>query len=148
MDSKEHSFSRNIARYIGRLEKLRRQFLNNRLKAYKLKGSMFLMLLFLDKNPGSSQDSLVDFIGIDKSGIARKCSKMDDLGYITREQDENNRRQYNLFLTDAGRRLLPAIRELLSEWSDGITAGMDIREKKELIRLLEMMVNNTVGKFQ
>ena len=148
MDSKEHTFSRNIARYIGRLEKLRRQFLNNRLKAYKLKGSMFLMLLFLDKNPGSSQDSLVDFIGIDKSGIARKCRKMDDLGYITREQDENNRRQYNLFLTDAGRELLPVIRELLSEWSDGITDGMDIREKKELIRLLEMMVDNAVRKYQ
>lgn len=148
MDGKEHTFSRNIARYIGRLEKLRRQFLNNRLKAYKLKGSMFLMLLFLDKNPGSSQDSLVDFIGIDKSGIARKCRKMDDLGYITREQDEKNRRQYNLFLTDSGRELLPVIRELLSEWSDGITDGMDIREKKELIRLLEMMVNNAVEKHQ
>jgi DNA-binding MarR family transcriptional regulator len=148
MNGTEHSFSRNIARYIGRLEKFRRQFLNNRLQAYKLKGSMFLMLLYLDKNPGSSQDSLVDFVGIDKSGIARKCRKMDDLGYISREQDEKNRRQYNLYLTDSGRELIPVIRELLSEWSDGITAGMGIREKKELVRLLEIMADNAAGKYR
>jgi len=142
MNDMGHTFSRNIARYIGRLEKRRRQFLDDHLKIYKLKGSMFLILLYLDKNPGSSQDSLVPFIGIDKSGIARKCRQMDDLGYITREQDTANRRQYNLRLTDAGRTLLPAIRALLSEWSDNITAGMGIAEKKELIQLLELMVNN------
>jgi DNA-binding MarR family transcriptional regulator len=148
MNGTEQSFSRNIARYIGRLEKFRRQFLNNRLQAYKLKGSMFLMLLYLDKNPGSSQDSLADFVGIDKSGIARKCRKMDDLGYIVREQDDANRRQYNLHLTDSGRELIPVIRQLLSEWSDGITAGMGIREKKELVRLLEVMADNAAGKYR
>ncbi len=142
MNDTEHTFSRNIARYIGRLEKRRRQFLNERLHAYRLKGSMFLILLFLDKHPGSTQDALVEFIGIDKSGIARKCRQMDDHGYIAREQDQANRRQYNLYLTDTGRELLPVIRALLTEWSDGITAGMSIREKKELIRLLEIMVNN------
>ncbi|HPF87738.1 MAG TPA: MarR family winged helix-turn-helix transcriptional regulator [Candidatus Limiplasma sp.] len=145
MYNKEQSFSRNIARYIGRLEKMRRQFLNSRLHPYKLKGSMFLMLLYLDKYPGSSQDALVEFIGIDKSGIARKCRQMDDFGYITREEDNANRRQYSLFLTDAGRALLPVIRTLLEEWSNRITAGMDIGEKKELIRLLEIMANNAIA---
>ena len=148
MSSSEHSFSRNIARYIGRLEKFRRRFLNNRLQAHKLKGSMFLILLYLNKNPGSSQDSLADFVGIDKSGIARMCRKMDDLGYISREQDDANRRQYNLCLTDSGRELIPVIRDLLTEWSDGMTAGMSIQEKKELIRLLEMMADNAVGRYR
>ncbi len=79
MTMDEQMFSRNIARYIGRLEKLRRKYLNERLSIYNLKGSMVFMLLFPVRHPGPSQDALSEFTGIDKSGIARNCRQLDDL---------------------------------------------------------------------
>lgn len=145
MNTKEQEFSRNIARYIGCLEKRRKQFLNNRLGVYQLKGSMFLMLLYMDKHPDCSQDDLVEFIGIDKSGIARKCRTMEDLEYIRREPLEDNRRQYRLALTERGSGLLPVIRELLLDWSKSITRDMSRAEQEEMIRLLEMMADNAAA---
>jgi len=148
MSTPEQAFSRNITQYIGMLEKRRRQYLSKNLKPYQLKGSMFLMLLYLDRHPDSSQDDLVEFIGIDKSGIARKCRKLEDLGYMLREPMRDNRRQYKLTLTETGRALLPIIRGHLLDWSKLITDGMSKTEQQEMIMHLEKMAENAEKKYR
>lgn len=140
-DSQE--FTRNIVRCISRLERQRRRYLDENLHACKLYGAMFFIVLFLDREPGSSQDDLVEFLGINKSGITRKCRRMEDLGYIRREQSQEDRRQNKLYLTGQGRELLPVIRGSLSNWRGIATKGMDINDQKELLRLLECMLHNT-----
>ncbi len=146
MNGGQHTFSRDIVRHIGRLEKLRRQYMDDRLKQYGLKGAMFMMLLFLDRHPQSSQDDMGVFIGIDKSGIARKCSILEELGYIQRKQSAENKRQYELTLTKRGLGIVPFIREALTDWSSSITNGMEQDEQMQLIGFLEMMVGNATEK--
>ena len=139
--------SKDITRTMARLEKIKRRFMEEKLKKYKIKGSMFHIILFLNRNPGASQEELVEFIGIDKSGIARKCRRLEDLGYIYHEQSEENRRQYQLYLTSSGKDILPIIREGLSVWSDDIMIGIDESEQKKLIKLLETMLDNAMKNY-
>ena len=139
--------SKDITRSMGLLEKLKKQFMEEKLKKYKIKGSMFHIILFLHRNPGVSQEELAEFMGIDKSGIARKCRRLEDLGFIFREQSEENRRQYQLYLTDQGKAVLPIIKESLSVWSDDVMVGISGEERKELIRLLETMLDNAMKKY-
>jgi DNA-binding MarR family transcriptional regulator len=139
--------SKDITRTMERLEKIKRRFMDEKLKDYKIKGSMFLFILFLNRNPGASQEELVEFIGIDKSGIARKCKRLEDLGYIYREQSEENRRQYKLYLTSSGRDVLPIIREGLSVWSDDIMIGINESEQKKIKLFLEIMLDNAIEKY-
>jgi len=146
MSKDRQEYARDIVRCIARLERQRRRYLDEHLSDKKLHGSMFLMMLFLDRSPGSMQEDLCSFLGIDKSGIARKCRRMEDLGYLRREQSQQNRRQNRLYITDSGRELLPRIRELLSEWRDIVTDGMDEREQEQLLRLLELMMENALKK--
>jgi DNA-binding MarR family transcriptional regulator len=144
MKNEKQDFARNIVRYISLLERQRRHYLDEHLQNYKLRGTMFLIILFLDKNPGSSQDNLCEYLLIDKSGVARKCRRLEDLGYIKREQSPDDRRQNSLFLTENGQKLLPVIRELLSNWRDIVTKNMDENDQKELMRLLELMEKNAL----
>jgi len=144
MKNEKQDFARNIVRYISRLERQRRHYLDEHLQQYKLYGSMFLIILFLDRNPGSSQDNLCEYLLIDKSGVARKCSRLEELGYIKREQSPADRRQNSLFLTENGQKLLPVIRELLSNWREIVTKNMDESDQKELMRLLEIMEKNAL----
>jgi len=144
MSNEKQEFARNIVRYIARLERLRRHYLDEHLRTYNLHGSMFMIILYLDRNPGSSQDNLCEYLLIDKSGVARKCRSLEDEKYIRREQSQDDRRQNRLYLTEKGRELLPVIRSLLSEWREIVTKNMDEQEQKELLRLLEIMENNAL----
>ncbi len=145
MSIENQEFARNIVRYISRLERQRKRYLDKNLYDHKLYGSMFMVILFLNRNPGAIQDDLCEFLGIDKSGIARKCRRLEDLGYIRREQSKEDRRQNMLYLTDKGNELLPIIRELLSNWREKVTAGMNESDQKELLRLLELMMGNATN---
>ncbi len=144
MISESQEFARNIIRYISQLERQRRQYLDTNLKQYKLYGSMFMILLYTSRHPGSSQDSLTEFLGIDKSGVARKCRSLEDLGYVIREQSKEDRRQNMIYLTEKGTELLPIIRSNLSKWSASATKNMNEAVQKELIRLLELMMSNVL----
>ncbi|NLG89532.1 MAG: MarR family transcriptional regulator [Clostridiaceae bacterium] len=144
MKNEKQDFARNIVRYISRLERQRRHYLDEHLRSYKLQGSMFLIILFLDRNPGASQDNLCEYLLIDKSGVTRKCSRLESLGYIKREQSPDDKRQNSLFLTEDGKKLLPVIRELLSNWREIVTKDMDENDQKELMRLLELMEKNAL----
>lgn len=140
--NENRDYARDLIRYIGRLEQQRRRYINESLRAYKLHHSMFRVILALDREPGVSQDYISDILWIDKSNVARLCRQLEELRYIRREQSQEDRRQKKLYLTDNGRELLPEIRRLLSKYQEIVTEGMDEREAKEVLRLLEHMMEN------
>lgn len=144
MNKDSQEFTHDIVRCISRLERQRRRYMDEHLRDRKVYGSMFMIVLFLDRNPGSSQDDLCDFLGIDKSGVARKCRELEDFGYIRREQSQKNRRKNKLFLSENGQELLLVIRELLSQWHGILVKGMDEHDQKELLKLLERMMENVI----
>lgn len=144
MSTESIDYTRNILRYITRLEQQRRRYLDEHLREKKLYGLMFMVLLYLEKEPGASQDELTKFLGIDKSGVARICCKLEDLFYIRRERSRDDRRQNKLYLDESGRDLLPIIRNLLQQWSKTVTAGMDEHDQKELLRQLGHMMDNAL----
>ncbi len=135
----EQAFPRIIAQSLGMLEKYRRQYINECMKAYHIKGIMLPLILYVSRFPDSSQDDLVDFLGIDKSGIARKCRKLTDLGYLLREPLPGNRRQYRLTLSGAGMALMPVLIGHLQQWNRIITEGMSVEEQMEIASYLERM---------
>lgn len=135
-------FTKDILRYITRLEQQRRRFLDEHLRDKNLYGSMYLVLLYLEKEPGASQDELVTFLSIDKSGVARICRKLEDLTYIRRERSRDDRRLNQLYLAEPGRDLLPIIRNHMQQWRKIVTAGLDEHDQKELLRQLGHMMGN------
>jgi DNA-binding MarR family transcriptional regulator len=142
MSTESIDFTKDILRYITRLEQQRRRYLDEHLREKKLYGSMYMVLLYLEKEPGASQDELATFLSIDKSGVARICRKLEDLTYIRRERSRNDRRQNKLYLVESGRDLLPIIRSLMHQWRKAVMAGLDERDQKELLRQLGHMMDN------
>ena len=120
--------ARTISRLVLQLYRQRRNYLNAKLADTGLKSPMYMLLTALDHFPGSSQDFMAQHIGMDKSGIARAAYELEKLGYIRREIDGDNRRQYCMYLTEKGKELLPVIRGHLSEWGRMLTrASASIR---------------------
>ena len=76
---------------------------------------------------------------IDKCNVARRTKKLEALGYLYRETNQNDRRQNNLYLTEKGRELVPIIRSYMGQWGRKITAGLTDEERATLIGLLTKM---------
>jgi DNA-binding MarR family transcriptional regulator len=134
--------ARTISRLVLQLYRQRKSYMNTKLADTGLKGPMYMLLTTLDHVPGSSQDFMAQHIGIDKSGIARAARELEKLGYIRREIDDGNRRQYRMYLTEKGSEQLPVIRGYLSEWGRMLTKGLSEDQVLEAISLMEHMRKN------
>ena len=97
---------------------------------------MYMILLHIERHPGTTQDNIANHMFIDKCNVARRTKKLESLGYLYRETDQNDRRQNNLYLTDKGRELVPVIRAYMAQWGRTITAGLTDQERSTLIALL------------
>ena len=140
-------FSRNLGRTISHLNRLRRRFMNDHLRQYELSGSHYMFLVTLYKHPGSSQDYLAERFYMDKGNVARSTKRLEELGYIRRETDPNDKRQNNLYLTDKGEAIVPYIYELLRKWSRIMAADLTLDECFKALELLDRMLENSSKHF-
>ena len=132
-------FSRELGRAITFLSRGRKRFMAERLRELGFSGAMYLILLHLEHHPGATQDSIANHLFIDKCNVARRTKKLEALGYLYRETNQNDRRQNNLYLTEKGRELVPIIRSYMGQWGREITAGLTDEERTTLIGLLTKM---------
>lgn len=133
---------RELNRCLVYLNRRRIQFMSARLGSHGLVGPMYSFLLCLEKNPGISQDFLTSFFSIDKGTVARLCRKLEDLDYIHRSTCPDDKRAYQLTLTDHGREILLAIHDHLNEWSDRILDGLSEDDRQVAFNLLSRMSEN------
>ena len=75
--------------------------INDRMiRRFHLSGAQSRYLNRIYENPGISQEALVQYYQIDKGAIAKSVRRMEELGYVRREQNPDDRRAYCLFPTE------------------------------------------------
>jgi DNA-binding MarR family transcriptional regulator len=142
-DAEQHTeFSHKLSRAISRLNRMRKRFMNEHLKEYGISGSQYMFIIALNKNPGSSQDYLAEHYYKDKGLVARSTKRLEELGYITRETDPNDKRQNNLYLTEKGKELVPHIYSLMNQWAGSAVEGLTADECNNTLKILESMLEN------
>ncbi|HAL74233.1 MAG TPA: hypothetical protein DCM45_03950 [Clostridiales bacterium] len=134
--------ARDLNRYLFFLNRRRTQFMAERLNKYGLMGPMYSFLLCLEKNHGISQDFLVSYFSVDKGTVARLCKRLEELGLILRSICDDDRRLYQLALTEQGREMLKVIHQHLNDWSDRLLAGFDQADRQAAFVLLQRMADN------
>ena len=139
VEERSSHFTRELGRAVTFLSRSRKRFMNERLRDYCFSGAMYMILLHIERHPGTTQDSIANHMFIDKCNVARRTKKLETLGYLYRETNQNDRRENHLYLTDKGRELVPTIREYLGQWGRSITADLTDTECAELLALLTKM---------
>lgn len=84
-------------------------------------------IMFIYDNPCCSQEDLVSMFSQSKGNVAKVLKKLEDLGYVKRETNPENRRKYMLTTTEKGEELVPKYRQLSLDWEKevGITDSDD-----------------------
>ena len=142
MSDKLNSEALKIGGQISILQKFHRRFITAFLSDSGLSGTMHMILTTLTEHPGVSQDYLSARFNMDKGIIARQCKALEEADLIRREVNENDRRQYCLYLTEQGKQQVPVIMEGYQKWSNLICNGFSEEETDLACRLLARMVDN------
>lgn len=75
-------FPRDLSRSFTYLHRQRKKYMDDRLRGYGFVGGMPMILLYINRHPGTTQDAIVSHMYIDKCTVARRTKRLEELGYI------------------------------------------------------------------
>ncbi|WP_155287584.1 MarR family winged helix-turn-helix transcriptional regulator [Lacticaseibacillus zhaodongensis] len=104
----------NVAAHIAS------QVLEHRLKPLGVNRSQFFFILKLHDDPGVTQDQLVREDSLHQSNVNREIARLAELGFVDKQQSDQDRRKYVLRLTPAGEELYPKIKAALDAQEDAL----------------------------
>ncbi|MEG0918739.1 MAG: MarR family transcriptional regulator [Anaerovoracaceae bacterium] len=116
--------------------------LMNNLKKQNIDKVIPPILILVKNNPGTNQEFISKALGMDKSAITKAIHKQVTAGYIRREQNPNDKRAYNLYLTETGQDIIPKLKPMEKAIGSKFTEGFTTEEIKQLNYLLDKVANN------
>lgn len=99
-------------------------------------------LLVVCEHPGISQDKLTGNLLYNKSSVARALISLEENGFLRRETAPGDKRAYQIYPTDKGRRAKTVIRRELDQVTGEFTAGLSPAERDTAAHLLLRMADN------
>lgn len=134
---------KSVGRYISCIYRNFHKYMHEQLKQYDLGSGQFHFLMMLYKKDGVNQETLAETLNIDKATSARAIKKLEEKGYVTRTRDENDRRNYNVFLTEKAQTLKPQIKSILKNWTDFLLTNISKKEQEQLFIILDKISQNS-----
>lgn len=100
---------KDILRNIGVIARALDSISNIEFKELNLSKGQFVYLVRICENPGIIQEKLVDMLKIDRATASRAIKNLEKNELITKQQDNNNKKNKLLFPTKKGLELYPLI---------------------------------------
>ncbi|MER6006742.1 MarR family transcriptional regulator [Nonomuraea angiospora] len=88
-------------------------------------------------SPGRSQQSLAEELGVVPSRVVTLLDGLQDKGLVERRRNPADRRNYALYLTEEGTRMMSAVRDLGATHEDDLLAALDPSERARLATMLQ-----------
>lgn len=102
-------------------------------------------LWVLSSNDGVSQGDLADLLRVSRPTITVMLQKMEAAGMVERRTDEVDQRKVRIYLTDEGRKRASESHDALVNHLAGTLGKLSEDDRRELIRLLALINENTVA---
>ena len=115
------------------------------LDKWQLTGMEADVLLFLANTPGCDTASdMVTLCQLTKSHVSKAVDRLTEMGYITQQRDQQNRRKVHLLLTEEAKPVVKAGQAAQKRFVDVLTRGLSDEDKVAMKRTLEVMIENAV----
>ena len=99
----------------------------------------YAFVLAICFKPGRSQEELARELCLDKSTVARTLASLEKNGYITRSENEGDKRQYIVHPTNKMLEVYPSICQANAMWNEQIEKGISKDELDVFYSVLSRM---------
>lgn len=93
----------------------------------------------LKRDPGMRQSELADLLDVEPITLSRMIDRLAESGMVCRKPDPNDRRAWNLYLTDKAQPLMAQFQREADTVQEIALAGLDEAERAVLGDLVERM---------
>lgn len=131
-----------IGRLIANVNNKKNTYMNMLLKQLDLSHGQAIALMKIHKHQVIQQDVLTKHLLIDKSAVTRILKSLEDKELIVKKMSENNRRVFDIFLTQKGEKLYPEIKKIIDETTRTMLKGIDQKQQEQLFELLSKVKRN------
>lgn len=116
--------------------------IGSRMKKYGITAAEEPFFMAIQHHVGATQEVLTALAGVDKAATARAIGSLEKKGYLTRHQDEKDRRQNRIYATEKALSIGSEVQEELLHLNDEILEGISEDEQNILYRALLKMEEN------
>ncbi|XID93300.1 MarR family winged helix-turn-helix transcriptional regulator [Paenibacillaceae bacterium WGS1546] len=141
-DDTQHPAIESAGKYISAIYRHLQIAIAGELEPYRIGSGQYIFLITIAEREGITQKSLSEELLIDKTTTAKAVSKLEAEGYVKRVALQGDQRFNQLFLTEAGREILPKVKGKLRKLAGIYRQGMTDEEYGTLIVLLKRMLKN------
>lgn len=130
----------SIGKYISILYRMSGTYFAKEFKRLNIGSGQYMFLAFLYEREGVNQEELSNYLSIDKGTTARALKKLEEAGYISRIQDDKDRRAYRVFITPKGMSIKEEFFSILQGWNDNLINELKPEEIQTLKTLLKKII--------
>lgn len=120
-------------------------WLNNSCARYDLTAAQAVVILIVCDFKTLTQDEITKRLSLDKSVIAKTVNKLEETGFLVREQNPKDKRTYNILPTEKSWQVYPFIQQQIDDGLAQMTQRMSEAEKQEFIHLLMLAAETTLA---
>jgi DNA-binding MarR family transcriptional regulator len=131
----------NISKLNAAIYRNSQSIINSKLIDLNIRSGQHDFLYVISKNEGISQKELSEFLYVGKSTTAKAVKNLVENDYVKRFQDENDRRIYRLYLTAAGKKVIPKIDAVFLELVSIISKNLSKVEEEQTVTILKRILH-------
>lgn len=118
-----------LTRTINIINRCTNLYRDTQLDDTSLSGCQVPYILRICRQPGQTQEELAQGLHVHKSSVARKLAALETNGWITRTPCSQDRRALRVYPTPKAEAVIPQLHQMLTEWSDYLTASLSPRKR-------------------
>ena len=107
--------------------------------------SQWRVLVNVFRQPGINQGTLAELREVEPITTCRMVDRLEMAGLVERRRDPNDRRAWQIHLTDAAMPLIDKLKERAAGLNAVALAGLGERDQAELVRMLDVIQRNLSG---
>ena len=105
-----------------------------------------LTLLFLLSNEGINSKGISEFSGVSTARMAKILNKLEEKGFLRREESKEDKRCVNVYITDKGREYITAQIAESIEMQKHTLEAIGEKDTNEYIRINQKILDITIDK--
>ena len=110
--------NRTAVQKMGLISRLAWEYARDKIDTDGLSSVQQKVCIAILNEPGLSQDDVAKELGMDKSSIAKLIARLMAGGYVTRETNQMDRREYMLYLDTRGEKITKELVKRLEEFQE------------------------------
>lgn len=132
----------SITRHVIYTARQSQLLIGSRMAQYGITAAEEPFFMAIQRHEGATQEELTSLVGVDKAATTRAICSLERKGYLTRQQDQKDRRQNRIYATKKALGIGDAVHGDLLRLNGEILNGIPEEEQEILYRTLLKMQEN------